>query len=174
MTVGEATTAKYVYGRGQQQPLFGSTFRLRCKRSNLGNCKMSALVTSGCLSFLDLDSFVSELLGIDASIRYVAVVNNEYHLLASKQKQGVPSFTTGETDRNFMSIMPPIIVDAVEKLRPFLGELQGVSVRYEKSLLIFHRAGNLIVVMGFGPEVLTPFLTKIGKEFEKLKKQYMT
>jgi hypothetical protein len=70
--------------------------------------------------------------------------------------------------------MPPIIVDAVEKLKPILGEMQGVSVRYEKALLNFYRAGDLVVVISFGPEVLTLFLTKITKEFEEMKTRYLT
>jgi hypothetical protein len=95
---------------------------------------------------VNVDAFVEEMLRINIAIRYVAVVDNEYNLLASSQRPGTPSFTTEESDRNFMSI-PPIIVEAVDKLRPFLGAMEAFRVRYKKALLMFHRAGNLIVVL---------------------------
>ena len=114
------------------------------------------------------------MLRINIAIRYVAVVDNEYNLLASSQRPGTPSFTTEESDRNFMSIIPPIIVEAVEKLGPFLGVMEAFSVRYKKALLMFHRAGNLIVVLSFGLQVTIPFLSEVTKQFEKLKEEYLT
>jgi hypothetical protein len=38
------------------------------------------------------------------------------HVLASKQRKGVDFYTSEEVERNFVSIIPPIIVDAVEEL----------------------------------------------------------
>ena len=123
---------------------------------------------------MNVDAFVEEMLRINIAIRYVAVVDNEYNLLVSSQRPGTPSFTTEESDRNFMSIIPPIIVEAVDKLRPFLGAMEAFRVRYKKALLMFHRAGNLIVVLSFGPQVTTPFLSEVTKQFEKLKEEYLT
>ena len=123
---------------------------------------------------MNVDVFVEEMLRINTAIRYVAVVDNEYNLLASSQRPGTPSFTTPETDRNFMSIIPSIIVEAVDKLRPFLGAMEAVEVRYKKALLTFHRAGNMIAILSFGPHVTTPFLSDVTKQFEKLKEEYLT
>jgi hypothetical protein len=123
---------------------------------------------------LDVVGFVHSMLDVNMSIRYVAVVDREYHLLASDQRENVPSFTPNETDRNFMTVVPPLIVDAVERLMPFLGEMEAISVRYEKALLTFHRSGNLVIVMSFGPGVLTPFLSQITREFEKRKSEFLT
>jgi hypothetical protein len=64
--------------------------------------------------------------------------------------------------------MPPIIVDAVEKLEPHLGSMESVSIRYEKALLLFQRVKELVLVMSFGPEVVTPFLSRISSETRKL------
>lgn len=47
-------------------------------------------------------------------------------------REGVQSITTEEQDRNFFQLMPPIIVDTVERLQPVLGKLDNVTVRYEK------------------------------------------
>ena len=123
---------------------------------------------------MNVDAFVEEMLRINIAIRYVAVVDNEYNLLVSSQRPGTPSFTTEESDRNFMSIIRPIIVEAVDKLRPFLGVMEAFSVRYKKALLMFHRAGNLIVVLSFGLQVTIPFLSEVTKQFEKLKEEYLT
>lgn len=70
---------------------------------------------------LNTESFAQELLALDTTIRYVAVVDDEYKILISKQREGVPSFTPDEIERNFFSVFPRIVVDTVEKLTPSLG-----------------------------------------------------
>lgn len=59
----------------------------------------------------------------DSSIRYTAIVDDEYPILASEYNEGVLPLTSAETDRNFVSIVTPIIVESVEKLAQFLGEV---------------------------------------------------
>jgi hypothetical protein len=38
---------------------------------------------------------------------------------------------------------------------------------------MFHRVGDMVVVISFQPEVETPFVTKASDEFEKLSNQYL-
>lgn len=83
---------------------------------------------------MDTDRFIQEMFKAEAKMRYVAIVNTQYEILASKQREGVPSLTSEETSRNFVSIVPQIIIDAVEKLAPFLGSVGGITAHYEKSL----------------------------------------
>jgi len=122
---------------------------------------------------VDTEAFVQGVFKSDSNVRYVAIVNNDFRLLVSRQRPGIASLTSEETEHNFMSIMPPIIVDAVEKLQPFLGLMQVLAVRYEQVLLMFHRVGNMVVVISFQSEVTTPFITKANEEFEKLSKQHL-
>lgn len=123
---------------------------------------------------MDIEVFVREMLKSEPTIRYVGIVDTEYHVLASKQREGIVSYTSDETSRNFVSIVPQIIVEAVEKLSPFLGQVTGVTAHYQKALVVFYRIGNLIVIISFQPEQETPFYDRITGVFRKLSGQYLT
>jgi hypothetical protein len=122
---------------------------------------------------LDVNKFAEEALRKDGRIRYVAIVDNEFHILVSKMREGVQSITTEEQDRNFVQLMPPIIVDAVEKLQPLLGKLDSVTVRYEKVLLVFFRLANLVVVLSFDPNVTTAFSSSLSDSMRMLSSLYL-
>jgi hypothetical protein len=117
---------------------------------------------------MDVERFADEVSKIDVGIRYVGIVDAQYRVLVSKMRAGIGSLTSARAERDFVSIMPPIIVDAVEKLEPHLGTVESVSIRYEKALLLFQRVNELVLVMSFGPEVVTPFLSRISSETKKL------
>lgn len=122
---------------------------------------------------MNTEAFVQRMFAADSSIRYIAIVNNEYRILASKHREGVTSLTPEETDRNFISIIPSIIIEAVEKLSPFLGPTAGITAHYQKALLIFYRFKDLIVIISFQPEQETPFYNRITEAFRKLSTQYL-
>jgi hypothetical protein len=123
---------------------------------------------------MDTEAFVREMLKTDPTIRYVAVVTNDYHILTSSQREGVPPLSPEETQRNFVSIVPHIIVESVDKLAAFLGKVEGITAHYEKALLVFYRYENMIVVISFQPEVATPFYNQITEAFKKHSAQYLT
>ena len=70
--------------------------------------------------------------------------------------------------------MPPIIVDAVEKLQPLLGKLDTVTLRYEKILLVFFRMQGMVVIFSFNPEVSTPFISSLSSEMNTLGATHLT
>jgi hypothetical protein len=74
---------------------------------------------------------------------------------------------------NFMSIVPEIILESVEKMVPFLGGLSGVTAHYQKALLIFYRFNNFVVAISFQPNVETPFYDRITEAFKKSSAQYL-
>jgi hypothetical protein len=123
---------------------------------------------------LNTEAFIQELFKFDSTIRYVAIVDAEYHVLASRQREGVESYTSEETARNFVSIVPQIILEAVDKLSPFLGNVAGITAHYQKALVVFYPFENLIVIISFQPEQETPFYDKITGAFRKLSEQYLT
>ena len=123
---------------------------------------------------MDTYGFIQEMFKAEPEIRYIAIVNTQYEVLASTQREGVPSFTSEETSRNFVSIVPQIIVDAVEKLAPFLGPVGGITAHYEKALVLFYRIGSLIVVISFEPQVETPFYDRLTQAFKKHAAQYLS
>jgi len=123
---------------------------------------------------MNAEAFVQEMFKVDSNLRYVGVVDSEYRVLVSRQREGIPSLTSDETTRNFVSIVPQIIVESVEKLSPFLGQVGGITAHYEKVLMMFYRVDNLIVVLSFQTQVDTPFYNRITESFSKLSARYLT
>lgn len=123
---------------------------------------------------MNVEKFAEEAFRKDNRIRYVGIVDNEFHILFSKMRQGVQSLTTEEQERNFVQLMPPIIVDAVEKMQPLLGKFDTVTVRYEQVLLVFFRMQNLVVTLSFDPNVTTPFISSLSESMRKLDSLYLT
>ncbi|MGD0424965.1 MAG: hypothetical protein ABSA92_16140 [Candidatus Bathyarchaeia archaeon] len=111
---------------------------------------------------MDIEKFAEEAFKRDSRIRYVGIVDRSYHVLYSKMRPGEKSIITDERDRNFFQLTPPIFIEAVEKLEPFLGKLDNVTVRYEKQLLVFFRCKTLTVVFKFNPDVSTGFISTLS------------
>ena len=122
---------------------------------------------------MNVQKFAEEAFKRDNRIRYVGIIDNGFHILCSKNREGVQSITTEDQERNFVQLMPPIIVDAVEKLQPLLGTLDNVTVRYEKILLVFFRVRNLTVVLSFNPDVSTPFISSLSTSMRTISHLYL-
>ena len=123
---------------------------------------------------MDVERFAEETFRTDPRVRYVGVVDNQFHILLSRMREGVQSVTTDEEERNFVQIMPPIIVDAVEKMQPMLGKLDDVTVRYEKVLLVFFRMEGLVIILSFDADVSTPFISSLSEFMKTLSSKYLT
>jgi hypothetical protein len=122
---------------------------------------------------LDVEKFAQEAFRRDAKLRYVGIVDNQFHILLSKMREGVPSVTPAEDDRNFIQLMPPILVEAAEKLQRILGDLESVTMRYEKVLLVFFRVRNLVVILSYDPKVTTPFVSAVSDLIRLLGATYL-
>jgi hypothetical protein len=122
---------------------------------------------------LDAKKFAEEALKKDSRIRYVAIVDRQFNVLVSQMREGIASLTPAGSDRNFVQLMPPIILDAVEKLAPLLGPVESVTVRYEKVLLVFFSKGNYVLVLSFNPEVSRPFMSSLTDFIQSLASQYL-
>jgi hypothetical protein len=122
---------------------------------------------------VNVERFAEEAFKKDSRIRYVGIIDNGFHILYSKMREGIQSITTEEQERNFVQLMPPIIVDAVKKLQPLLGKLDNVTVRYEKVLLVFFPFGNLTVVLSFNPDVSTPFISSLSDSMRTISTVYL-
>jgi hypothetical protein len=84
-------------------------------------------------------------------------------------REGVSSLTPAQTDRDFITIATPLIVDAAEKLRPFCGSIKRVALRYDKVLLVFYRTAAHLVVLSLEPGVEEALLDEIGNSVRKLE-----
>ena len=123
---------------------------------------------------LDPDRFAKEAFKKDSRIRYVAIVDRQFHILFSEMREGVESVTPIESDRNFVQLIPPIILDSVEKFTPLLGVVESVTVRYEKLLLVFFTRGNYVIVLSFNPDVQRPFMSALTEWVRTLASQHLT
>ena len=106
---------------------------------------------------------------LDKRIRYIAILNHQYGLLESRMREGVSSLTPAQTDRDFITIATPLIMDAAEKLRPFCGSIKRVALRYDKVLLVFYRTAAHLVVLSLEPGVEEALLDEIGNSVRKLE-----
>ena len=122
---------------------------------------------------MDVDKFAKEAFKRDSRIRYVGVVDNEFHILCSKMREGVVSVTTEEEERNFVQLMPPILVDAAEKMQSVLGTVESVTIRYAKVLLVFFRIGEVVITLSFDPTVATPFASSLSDVMRELGTKYL-
>jgi hypothetical protein len=121
---------------------------------------------------MDAEKFAEEAFKRDARIRYVGVVDRQFHVLVSKMREGVASVTPEEDDRHFVQLIPPILLDAVEKV-PLLGAVESVTVRYEKILLVFFTKGDYVVVLSFNPDVTRPFMSALTESMQSLASEYL-
>jgi hypothetical protein len=123
---------------------------------------------------LDAKKFVEEAFKRDSKIRFVGVVDNEFHILFSKMREGVVSVTTEEEEHNFIQLMPPILVDGAEKMQHVLGRVESITIRYEKVLLVFFRIGAVVVVLSYNPDITTPFVSAVSDLIRELGPKYLT
>lgn len=117
----------------------------------------------------DLKELTENIFKLDRRIRYLAILNHHYDLLESRMREGVPSLTPAQTDRDFMTLAAPLMVGAAEKLRPFCGAIKRVSVRYDKVLLVFYWTTAHLVILSLEPQAEQALLDEIGKSVRKLE-----
>lgn len=123
---------------------------------------------------MDVDKFAEEVLKSDARIRYVGIVDNGLHVLVSKMREGIPGLTPDAADRNYMQIVPNILIDIAEKLSPALGQVESVTIRYEKMFMVFFSLENLTIVLTFEPTIVRPFMSALSESMQALASRYLT
>ncbi len=117
----------------------------------------------------DVKGITDRIFELDKRIRYVAILNHQYNLLESKMREGIQSLTPDQTDRDFMRLAAPLMVDAAEKLRPFCGANRRISVRYDKVLLVFYKTAAHLVVVSLEPSAEQALLDEVGNSVRRLE-----
>ena len=84
-------------------------------------------------------------------------------------REGTPSLTPAQTDRDFMTIAAPLMIGTAEKLKPFSGTIRRMTVRYDRVLLVFYRTTAHLVILSLEPEIEQALLDKIGESVRKLE-----
>ncbi len=124
-------------------------------------------------SSLDVEKFADEVFKSDSRIRYVAIVDNQLHVLVSRMRDGVQSLTSDDADRYYMQVGPNILIDVAEKLSPALGQVESVTIRYEKLFMVFFRLENFTIVLSFQPTIVRPFMSALSESMQALASRYL-
>jgi len=122
---------------------------------------------------LDVERFADEVLKGDSRIRYVAVVDDEPHVLVSKMREGLQSLTSDAADRNYMQLAPSVLIGIAEKLIPALGRVESVTIRYEKLFMVVFRLESLTIVLTFEPTIVRPFMSALSASMQSLALSYL-
>lgn len=122
---------------------------------------------------MDVEGFTENIFKIDPKILYVGIVDNEFRLLQSRIREGIRQITPEQTLRDFISMVPPVVMGGVGKLQPFLGQVSGLTIRYEKIVMALYPIAQYVVIVSFDPQVETPFMTKIGESIKKVMSQLL-
>ncbi len=117
----------------------------------------------------DIKEITENIFKLDKRIRYVAILNPRYDLLESKMRGGVSSLTPAQTDRDFIRMAAPLMVDSAEKLRPFCGAMRRLTVRYDKVFLALYRTAAHLLILSLEPQVDQALLDEIGNSVRKLE-----
>ncbi|HMK82634.1 MAG TPA: hypothetical protein VK503_02860, partial [Candidatus Bathyarchaeia archaeon] len=84
-------------------------------------------------------------------------VDSSYKLRYSNFREGAKLYADQVVIRNLMTISPRLVIEELEKLKPVVGKITSVTVRFEKRVLVFSRLDKYVVVVGFDTNVPTPF-----------------
>ena len=121
----------------------------------------------------DVDRFVEEVFKSDSRIRYVGVVDNRLDVHVSRMREGVQTLTSDDSDRHYMQVAPNILIDVAEKLSPRLGQIESVTIRYEKLFMVYFRLENHTIVLSFEPTIVRPFMSALSESMRKLGSLYL-
>lgn len=104
---------------------------------------------------MELGEIVDKIFSIDGNIRYVGIVGPEpkYEVLESRMKEGVKSLTPDKTDREFVEVIPQVILGASEKLEESLGSVIYSLIRYQNVTLAFFKMQEHTVILSIEPGI---------------------
>lgn len=119
-------------------------------------------------SIVDL-SRLADLFTTTPDVGYIGVVGKNDKVLFSKSRD--TAMTSVQPDDEVISVYPPLVMRAVERLEPMLGAAQSVVVTYGKSLLALYRVPDYLVVVNIKLTPVAPLLAiKVGDEIRNLLK----
>jgi hypothetical protein len=109
---------------------------------------------------LNFSKFAESIFASDPNISWVGVVDDKYDVLGLEIRKGGTVYSPEESIRQFFSIVAPLVVDAFVRREHILGKLEGVTVKYEKRILIFGRLEGKTVILSFEPNVTLRFMNQ--------------
>ncbi len=111
---------------------------------------------------------VERIFTLDQAVRYVGIVDLDFHVVLSKMRPGVSSLTPTDDYWNFLSMVPKLMVDSAHKLEDHCGPLRMINIRYRKVMVTIYKGTRHILMISWDPTVETPFLTKLAIALESI------
>jgi len=98
---------------------------------------------------MEPSQIVDRIFSVDKRIRYVGVVGPgpSYEIKESCMREGVKSLTRDEKDREFIQVIPEIILGIAEKLREDLGNIRYTLLCFEKLTLMLFKTKEYVIVL---------------------------
>jgi len=92
---------------------------------------------------------VDAIFSVDKNIRYVGVVGQgpDYEIKASRMRKGVKSLTRKEKDREFIQVIPEIVLGVANKLEDDLGGIRYSLLCFQKLTLTLFKTPEYVIVM---------------------------
>jgi hypothetical protein len=108
---------------------------------------------------------VDTIFSIDENIRYVGIVGPgpDRETKISRMREGTKSPTPEEQDREFIQMIPEIILELCEKLEADLGEIRYSLLCFHRLTLMLFKTPEYVIVMGLEAG------TFAGPVFERIK-----
>lgn len=99
---------------------------------------------------MEPEQLVDTIFSVDKNIRYVGVVGQgpDYEIKASRMRKGVKSLTREEKDREFIQVIPEIILGIANKLEDDLGRIRYSLLCFQKLTLTLFKTPQYVVVLG--------------------------
>jgi hypothetical protein len=121
---------------------------------------------------LDAQKLVKRILDVEPSVLLVAVADGRSDtVIAEGFREGAHFYYPKEYIHNFMMVVPVIVMGSLERLKPGLGVVTSVTIRYEKRVFLFSGCEDMIVVLGFDVSVDTPFADSMSKLIRTIAKE---
>jgi hypothetical protein len=116
---------------------------------------------------LDAKELAEELFGLDESIRWVGIADQQGNILQNAQRPDVKSLTDKNTDDLTLHVFPTIMGLLWGRLvGTGIGELKSVVVEYGRVYLMAFYKEELLVVLTFERKGVPNVLNKLNERFD--------
>ncbi len=98
---------------------------------------------------MEPNQLADKIFTVDRNIRYVGIVGPgpDYEIKVSRMREGVNPLTPDEKDREFIQIIPEIILGIAEKLKDDLGKIRYSLLCFDKLTLMLFKPPEYVVVL---------------------------
>jgi hypothetical protein len=112
---------------------------------------------------MNYERFCDNLLTLDHRILFVGIVDDQHNLMHSSFREDAELYSDPEIIRHFMTLAPQLTINGLEKVKPVLGAITSVLVRFDKRVLVFSRLDGFIIIVGLDVDIHTPIPDLITK-----------